>query len=93
MRREGHVRERLWSNGGLHDEYQYAVLAREWGVPNATPGRSVRCPAHEDQNPSLSIARDDSRAWCHASVCALHGPNGAGHDAYSLWQLAKGRAA
>jgi RimJ/RimL family protein N-acetyltransferase len=30
LRREGHVRERLWSNGGVHDEYQYAILAREW---------------------------------------------------------------
>lgn len=30
MRREGHVRERLWKDGTIHDEFQYAILAREW---------------------------------------------------------------
>lgn len=67
-----------------------AVLAREWGAPNAVPGRSIRCPAHDDRSPSLSIARDDSRAWCHAPACDLHGPDGAGHDAYSLVCVARG---
>lgn len=68
-----------------------AVLTRDWGCdPMRTrPGTTVRCPAHPDRVPSLSIARDDSRAWCHSPSCELHGPDGAGHDAYSLWQLAK----
>ena len=68
-----------------------AVLARDWGAVNAQPGRSIRCPAHDDRNPSLSVARDDSRAWCHSPACDLHGPDGAGHDAYSLWSLAQER--
>jgi len=70
-----------------------AVLARDWGVTNAAPGRSVRCPGHDDKSPSLAIARDDSRAWCHSPGCELHGPDGRGHDPYSLWQLAKARQA
>jgi hypothetical protein len=70
-----------------------AVLSREWGVPNAVPGRSIRCPAHDDRSPSLSIAPDDSRAWCHSPSCDLHGPNGAGHDAYGLVELARTRSA
>ena len=69
-----------------------SVLAREWGVENAVPGRSIRCPAHDDRSPSLSIARDDSRAWCHSPSCDLHGPNGAGHDAYGLLTLARTRS-
>jgi hypothetical protein len=69
------------------------VLAREWGVANVVPGRSVRCPAHDDRSPSLSIARDDRRAWCHSPACDLHGPDGAGHDAYSLATLARSRQA
>jgi hypothetical protein len=68
------------------------VLVRDWGVAHAVPGRSVRCPAHDDRSPSLSIARDDSRAWCHAPACDLHGPDGAGHDAYSLATLARTRS-
>lgn len=68
-----------------------AVLAREWGVSNARPGRAVRCPAHDDRNPSLSIAKDDSRAWCHSPGCELHGPSGAGHDAFSLATAARSR--
>ena len=30
LRREGHVRDRLWKDGTIHDEFQYAILAREW---------------------------------------------------------------
>jgi len=67
------------------------VLASRWGVVNAAPGRSVRCPAHDDRSPSLSIARDDRRAWCHAPSCQFYGPNGRGVDAWDLTQLA-GRA-
>jgi hypothetical protein len=70
-----------------------AVLEREWHVPNARPGRTVRCPAHEDRHASLSIARDDSRAWCHAPSCELYGRDGQGADAFALWALAQGRSA
>ncbi len=66
------------------------ALRTRWGVEQATPGRSVRCPAHDDRSPSLSIARDDLRAWCHAPSCQFHGPNGRGVDAWDLAQLAGG---
>jgi len=65
------------------------VLTREFGVANAAPGRTVRCPCHDDQHASLSIGHDDRRAWCHSPTCDLHGPGGAGHDAYSLWSISQ----
>ena len=30
MRREGHFIENVWFKGGWGDEYQYALLEREW---------------------------------------------------------------
>ena len=30
MRREGHFIENVWFKGGWCDEYQYALLEREW---------------------------------------------------------------
>jgi len=66
------------------------VLRRELGVENAAPGRTIRCPCHDDRAPSLSIARDDSRVWCHAPSCDLSA-DGRGQDAYGLWALAKTR--
>lgn len=68
-----------------------AVLAGRWGVVNAAPGRNVRCPAHEDRSPSLSIARDDGRVWCHAPGCLLAN-DGRGRDAWDLERLAGGTA-
>lgn len=64
------------------------VLRREFTVENARPGRTIRCPAHDDRQPSLSIARDDSRVWCHSPGCALSA-EGRGQDAYGLWALSK----
>lgn len=63
------------------------VLAREWGLDRAGPGRSVRCPLHDDRNASLSIARDDRRAWCHSPACELH-RDGRGVSAWDLARLA-----
>jgi hypothetical protein len=48
-----------------------ALIAR--GVLNARPGRTVRCPAHEDRRASLSILRDDRRAICKAASCPWSG--------------------
>jgi hypothetical protein len=48
------------------------ILRELWGVQNAAPGRSVKCPAHEDKMPSLSILRDDRRAICKAGHCVLN---------------------
>jgi hypothetical protein len=64
------------------------VLRREFGVDNAAPGRTIRCPCHDDRAPSLSIARDDTRVWCHAPSCDLSA-DGRGQDAYGVWALAR----
>lgn len=48
-----------------------ALIAR--GVLNARPGRTVRCPAHEDRHASLSILRDNRRAICKAASCPWSG--------------------
>jgi hypothetical protein len=66
------------------------VLTREFGVANAVPGRTIRCVGHDDRNPSLAIARDDARVWCHSPGCPLEA-GGRGQDAYGLWLLAKTR--
>jgi hypothetical protein len=64
------------------------VLARDFGVPNAAPGRTVRCPRHDDRHPSLSVFPDDRRAMCHSAGCVLNG-DGRGHDAWGLARLAR----
>jgi hypothetical protein len=66
------------------------VLTREFGIANAVPGRTIRCVGHDDRNPSLAIARDDARVWCHSPGCPLEA-GGRGQDAYGLWLLAKTR--
>lgn len=65
------------------------VLDRSYGLANARPGRSVRCPCHDDAHASLSIAADDRRAWCHAPACQLH-RDGRGVDAWQLVKIAEG---
>ena len=63
------------------------ILRRLWGVPNARPGHSVRCPAHDDNAPSLSILADDQRALCKAPHCILcH--DGKGRGTYELTIMA-----
>jgi hypothetical protein len=37
-----------------------------------TPGRSIRCPFHEDRKASLSIADDDQRVWCKSPECPAY---------------------
>lgn len=59
------------------------ILRELWGVANAQPGRAVKCPAHDDKNPSLSIARDDQRAWCHSPGCELNN-DGRGRGTHEL---------
>lgn len=36
MRREAHYRETIWDGAAWHDEYGYAILAREWRALKAT---------------------------------------------------------
>jgi hypothetical protein len=47
------------------------------------PGRSVKCPSHDDSSPSLSISRDDGRAYCFNQSCPLW-HDGYGVDAFEL---------
>jgi hypothetical protein len=63
-----------------------SVLEELWGVENAEPGRSIRCPAHDDVHPSLAIFDDDRRVLCYAPECVLNN-DGRGRDAYDLFQL------
>ena len=72
------------------------VLLRDWDTDPSTtqPGRSIRCPAHDDSSPSLSISKDDDRVWCHVPACILAGDltdkgSYRGHDAFSLAVLAE----
>jgi len=68
------------------------ILRDLWGVPNARPGIAVKCPAHDDRHPSLSIAKDDQRVWCKSGSCILSGSGGEqGLGAYQLTQLAPKR--
>jgi hypothetical protein len=71
--------------GALGDDSASEILRALWGVPNARPGHAVRCPAHDDRNPSLSILPDDRRAICHSPSCLLHN---AGHG-MGTYQLRK----
>ena len=63
------------------------VLRRLWGAENAAPGRSIKCPAHDDHAPSLSILRDDQRVQCKAPACQLHN-NGRGRGVWELTKMA-----
>jgi len=68
-----------------------AILAA-LGVPNPNPGRSVRCPFHDDRRASLAIARDGRRVWCHSPGCAAHGDNGRGLGTADLARTVAGAA-
>ncbi|MDP9250266.1 MAG: hypothetical protein M3O78_02705 [Chloroflexota bacterium] len=58
------------------------VLGRDFGL-QAVAGRSVRCPFHDDRNPSLKILADDRRVYCHLGTCWANN-NGRGRDAWDL---------
>ncbi len=55
----------------------------------AVPGRSVRCPAHDDSSPSLSISKDNNRAYCFNQSCALYN-DGWGVDSFELNKILGG---
>jgi hypothetical protein len=63
-----------------------AVLAERFGL-EAQPGHSVRCPFHPDEHPSMKIAADDQRAWCHSPACEAH-EDGRGITAWMAARLA-----
>ena len=45
MRREGHFIENIWFKGEWGDEFQYAMLEREWRAMAASQ-EMLSCPAH-----------------------------------------------
>ena len=63
------------------------ILRNLWGAANAVPGKAIRCPAHEDKMPSLSILKDDQRAICFSPSCILHN-DGHGRGTYELTKMA-----
>jgi hypothetical protein len=73
------------------DKYENAsasqILAELWGADRAVPGRSIRCPAHDDKVASLSILRDDRRVLCKAGGCLLNNGD-RGRGTYELTALA-----
>jgi hypothetical protein len=68
------------------------ILRDLWGVTNPRPGKAVRCPAHDDKNPSLSILGDDKRAICKTPGCVLNNDDH-GRGTYELTTLAPGAGA
>jgi hypothetical protein len=63
------------------------ILRELWGALRARPGKAIRCPAHDDQHPSLSILKDDQRAICKAPGCILNN-DGRGRGTYELRTMA-----
>ena len=63
------------------------ILRELWGATRAAPGRSIRCPAHDDKVASLSILRDDRRVICKAGSCVLNNDDH-GRGTYELRKMA-----
>ena len=77
-----------WARRPEQESGDVISLLMAAGVPNAAPGRTVRCVLHDDSHASLSIARDSGRVFCKAPECeAYNGGRGLGAD-----QLAKALA-
>jgi hypothetical protein len=63
------------------------VLITRFGVINAKPGSTVRCPAHDDVHRSLTIFADDQRVLCGSPSCVLNG-QGSGVGSIRLERMA-----
>lgn len=63
------------------------ILRRLWGALDARPNHTIRCPAHEDKIPSLSILADDQRAVCKSPACPLNNSD-RGRGTYELTHMA-----
>lgn len=68
--------------GQFNTEHTITDVLASYGH-QGIPGRSVRCPVHDDSSPSLSISKDDGRAYCFNQSCELW-HDGYGVDAYEL---------
>ena len=74
-----------WARKPSRESGDVVELLSNVGVARAAPGRTVRCPLHDDQHASMSISRDGERVWCKAPECRAHNSGrGLGAD-----QLAK----
>lgn len=73
---------------GRDDESSASEILRTlWGAQDARPNKAIRCPAHDDKRPSLSILKDDKRVICRSPSCILNnGDHGRG--TYELRKLA-----
>jgi hypothetical protein len=67
------------------DESISALLATHFGL-QARPGKVVKCPAHDDNSPSLTVFPDDRRIICHSTGCEWYN-NGHGLGTYQLRQI------
>lgn len=71
----------------IADEQSASQILREvWGALNAAPGKAIKCPAHDDEHPSLSILKDDQRAICRSPSCILNN-NDRGRGTHELATL------
>lgn len=68
------------------------ILRRLWGAVDARPNHSIKCPAHQDSHPSLSILADDLRAVCKSPSCVLNNGD-RGRGTYELTKMAPKRGA
>lgn len=55
------------------------------GVERAAPGRTVRCPFHDDRVASLRVSPDGERVWCKSPECPAYN-NGHGWGSNQLIQ-------
>lgn len=76
----GYKEKRQWGEAPKASE-----ILVEWGIPDAKPGGTVRCPKHPDRRRSLTVLKDDERVFCGSPACVL---NGSGHGVGSV-QLSK----
>ena len=63
------------------------LLSRHFGI-QAVPGRTTKCPFHDDEKASMSIAQDDERVWCKAPSCPIYGDErGSGFGSFGLEKM------
>lgn len=72
----GYKEPRRWG-----DDPNASDILREWGIENAKPGATFRCPKHSDKRRSLTVFKDDKRVFCGSPSCAL---NNQGHGVGSV---------
>lgn len=85
------VRVPDWARRPMQEGGDVVALLTGAGVQRANPGRTVRCPLHDDRNASLVVARDGERVWCKNPECPGYN-NGRGLGADQLARALGGSA-